>query len=73
MSKNVYQFIDVKRIDPAKKSISERKINFVEIYQPLKTRVELLEVVLKKSLMMHVEHIGHHRVDQLFDELNDHD
>ena len=37
MSKNVYQFIDVKRIDPAKKSISERKINFVEIYQPLGT------------------------------------
>jgi glutamate synthase (NADPH/NADH) small chain len=35
MSKNVYQFIDVKRIDPAKKSIDERKINFVEIYQPL--------------------------------------
>ncbi|AAZ28105.1 MULTISPECIES: FAD-dependent oxidoreductase [Colwellia] len=35
MSKNVYQFIDVKRIDPAKKSISERKINFVEIYQPM--------------------------------------
>jgi glutamate synthase (NADPH/NADH) small chain len=37
MSKNVYQFIDVKRIDPAKKSIEERKINFVEIYQPLGT------------------------------------
>jgi glutamate synthase (NADPH/NADH) small chain len=35
MSKNVYQFMDVKRIDPAKKSIEERKINFVEIYQPL--------------------------------------
>jgi glutamate synthase (NADPH/NADH) small chain len=35
MSKNVYQFIDVKRIDPAKKPINERKINFVEIYQPL--------------------------------------
>jgi len=35
MSKNVYQFIDVKRIDPAKKSIDDRKINFVEIYQPL--------------------------------------
>jgi glutamate synthase (NADPH/NADH) small chain len=35
MRKNVYQFIDVKRIDPAKKSLSERKINFVEIYQPL--------------------------------------
>ena len=37
MSKNVYQFIDVKRIDPAKKSIEERKINFIEIYQPLGT------------------------------------
>ncbi|TMM47766.1 FAD-dependent oxidoreductase [Colwellia ponticola] len=37
MSKNVYQFIDVERIDPAKKSMSERKINFVEIYQPLGT------------------------------------
>lgn len=35
MSKNVYQFIDVKRIDPPKKAISERKENFVEIYQPL--------------------------------------
>ena len=35
MSKNVYQFIDVKRIEPAKKAIDERKINFVEIYQPL--------------------------------------
>lgn len=37
MSKNVYQFIDVKRIDPPKKAIDERKINFVEIYQPLGT------------------------------------
>lgn len=37
MSKNVYQFIDVKRIDPPKKSIEDRKINFVEIYQPLGT------------------------------------
>lgn len=37
MSKNVYQFIDVKRIDPPKKAINERKINFVEIYQPLGT------------------------------------
>ena len=27
--------MDVKRIDPTKKSIEERKINFVEIYQPL--------------------------------------
>ncbi|MDO7086182.1 FAD-dependent oxidoreductase [Pseudocolwellia sp. AS88] len=37
MSKNVYQFIDVKRIDPPKKKIDERKVNFVEIYQPLGT------------------------------------
>ena len=37
MSKNVYQFIDVKRIDPPKKAIEERKIDFVEIYQPLST------------------------------------
>ncbi len=35
MSKNVYQFIDVKRIDPPKKSIEQRKISFVEIYKPL--------------------------------------
>jgi len=35
MSRNVYQFIDVKRIDPPKKDIEQRKINFVEIYQPL--------------------------------------
>ena len=35
MSKNIYQFIDVKRIDPPKKPIDERKIDFVEIYQPL--------------------------------------
>ena len=35
MSKNVYQFIDVKRIDPPKKAIAERKIEFVEIYNPL--------------------------------------
>jgi glutamate synthase (NADPH) small chain len=35
MSKNVYQFIDVERIDPPKKAAEQRKINFVEIYQPL--------------------------------------
>lgn len=35
MSKNIYQFIDVKRIDPPKKAIEQRKIDFVEIYQPL--------------------------------------
>jgi glutamate synthase (NADPH/NADH) small chain len=37
MSKNVYQFIDVKRIDPPKMAIEQRKIDFVEIYQPLST------------------------------------
>ena len=37
MSKNVYQFIDVERIDPPKKAVAQRKINFVEIYQPLST------------------------------------
>ncbi|TLU67149.1 glutamate synthase small subunit [Thalassotalea litorea] len=35
MSKNVYQFVDVKRIDPPKKAIDERKQAFVEIYNPL--------------------------------------
>jgi len=35
MSKNVYQFIDVKRIDPPKMDIKKRKIEFVEIYKPL--------------------------------------
>ena len=29
---NNFQFLDVGRFDPAKKSVSERKINFVEIY-----------------------------------------
>ena len=35
MSKNVYQFIDVERIDPPKKAIEQRQIEFVEIYQEL--------------------------------------
>ncbi|WP_016955081.1 FAD-dependent oxidoreductase [Catenovulum agarivorans] len=35
MSKNVYQFMDVERIDPPKKPIDTRKIEFVEIYEPL--------------------------------------
>lgn len=35
MSKNVYQFIDLPRIDPPKKSLKVRQIDFVEIYQPL--------------------------------------
>ncbi|CAE6877859.1 COG0493 NADPH-dependent glutamate synthase beta chain and related oxidoreductases [Vibrio sp. B1REV9] len=34
MSQNVYQFIDVQRVDPAKKPIKIRKIEFVEIYEP---------------------------------------
>lgn len=34
MSQNVYQFIDVQRVDPAKKPIKTRKIEFVEIYEP---------------------------------------
>ena len=34
MSQNVYQFIDVSRVDPAKKSLKKRKIEFVEIYKP---------------------------------------
>ncbi|CZF79179.1 glutamate synthase [Grimontia sp. AD028] len=34
MSQNVYQFIDVQRIDPRKKAIKTRKTQFVEIYEP---------------------------------------
>lgn len=34
MSQNVYQFIDVARIDPHKKPLKVRKIEFVEIYEP---------------------------------------
>ena len=35
MAKNVYQFVDVERIDPPKKPIIVRKEEFGEIYQPL--------------------------------------
>lgn len=35
MAKNVYQFVDVERIDPPKKPIVVRKSEFAEIYQPL--------------------------------------
>lgn len=35
MAKNVYQFVDVERIDPPKKPIMIRKEDFGEIYQPL--------------------------------------
>ena len=34
MSQNIYQFIDVARIDPPKKPLKVRKIEFVEIYEP---------------------------------------
>ncbi|GKX59962.1 glutamate synthase small subunit [Leminorella grimontii] len=34
MSENVYQFIDLQRIDPPKKPLNIRKIQFVEIYEP---------------------------------------
>ncbi len=35
MSKNIYQFIDVQRIDPKKFPVRVRKEQFIEIYQPL--------------------------------------
>ncbi|MCH8538661.1 MAG: FAD-dependent oxidoreductase, partial [Alkalimonas sp.] len=35
MAQNVYQFIDVERVDPPKRSMHERTIEFVEIYQPM--------------------------------------
>ncbi|PHR63441.1 MAG: glutamate synthase small subunit [Idiomarina sp.] len=35
MSKNIYQFFDVQRIDPPKKALRERQIEFVEIYEPM--------------------------------------
>ncbi|PHM36099.1 glutamate synthase small subunit [Xenorhabdus innexi] len=34
MSQNIYQFIDLQRIDPPKKALKIRKIEFVEIYEP---------------------------------------
>lgn len=34
MSQNVYQFIDLQRVDPPKKTLNIRKIEFVEIYEP---------------------------------------
>ena len=33
MSQNVFQFIDVQRVDPPKKPLKIRKIQFVEIYE----------------------------------------
>ncbi|KEY59970.1 glutamate synthase small subunit [Serratia sp. DD3] len=34
MSQNVYQFIDLQRVDPPKKPLKIRKVEFVEIYEP---------------------------------------
>lgn len=34
MSQNVYQFIDLQRVEPPKKPLKIRKIEFVEIYEP---------------------------------------
>ncbi len=34
MSQNVFQFIDVQRVDPPKKPIKARKTEFIEIYEP---------------------------------------
>ncbi|ATC95261.1 FAD-dependent oxidoreductase [Pseudoalteromonas tunicata] len=38
MAQNVYQFIDVQRVDPRKKPISTRKKQFVEIYEPFSAK-----------------------------------
>lgn len=35
MNKNIYQFLDVQRIDPPKRALRERQIEFVEIYEPM--------------------------------------
>lgn len=34
MSQNVYQFIDLQRVDPPKKPLKIRQLEFVEIYEP---------------------------------------
>ena len=35
MNKNIYQFLDVQRIDPPKRPVEERRIEFKEIYDPM--------------------------------------
>ncbi|WP_416306260.1 FAD-dependent oxidoreductase [Neptunicella sp. SCSIO 80796] len=35
MAKNIYQFVDVERIDPPKKPVIIRRAEFAEIYQPM--------------------------------------
>ena len=34
MSENIYQFIDIQRLDPRKISLKKRKTQFIEIYEP---------------------------------------
>ncbi len=36
MNRNIYQFIEVARVDPEKKGIERRRHEFVEIYQPFR-------------------------------------
>ena len=38
MNKNIYQFLDVQRIDPPKHPVDERRIDFKEIYEPMSER-----------------------------------
>ena len=38
MLNNIYQFIEVERVDPEKKGIERRRHEFVEIYQPFRKR-----------------------------------
>ena len=35
MNKNIYQFLDVQRIDPPKRPVEERRIEFKEVYDPM--------------------------------------
>lgn len=35
MTRNVYQFVDVQRVDPPKRPLDERRIEFVEIQHPM--------------------------------------
>lgn len=36
MNQNLYQFIEVDRVDPPRKTIEQRKHDFVEIYEPFR-------------------------------------
>lgn len=35
MTRNIYQFVDVRRVDPPKRPLDERRIEFVEIQHPM--------------------------------------